>query len=216
VVKLVPVINTKTTQKLKERIRLLRDFKDVFQLDIADGKFTSWKTWNSPEILKKIKKIDRKFELHLMVHNPEQVLPYWLEVLPKRVIIHHEAIKDFSLLYDLCQVNETELGIAVNPETPFENISQYLDKISFLTILGVSPGPSGQSFQWFVLDRIKKLKRKYPQILCEVDGGINEENIEKVKDSGVDFIAIGSAIFESADPLEKITYFQKILKTSLK
>jgi ribulose-phosphate 3-epimerase len=214
VVKLIPVINTKTTQKLKERIHLLRDFKNIFQLDIADGKFTSWKTWNGPEILKKIKKIDRKFELHLMVHNPEQVLPYWLEVLPKRVIIHHEAIKDFSLLHDLCQKNETELAIAINPETPFEDINQYLDRISFITFLGVSPGPSGQNFQWFVLNRIIRLKKEYPKILCEVDGGINEENIEKVRDSGVDFVAIGSAIFESADPLKKVSYFQKILKTS--
>ncbi|MDD3098527.1 MAG: hypothetical protein PHU82_01720 [Candidatus Pacebacteria bacterium] len=210
--KLIPVINTKTTQKLEERIRLLRDFKGIFQLDIADGKFTSWKTWNSPEILKKIKKIDRKFELHLMVHNPEQVLPYWLEVLPKRVIIHHESIKDFSLLYSLCQENETEFGIAINPETSFEGINQYLDKVSFVTIMSVSPGPSGQDFQWFVLDRIAKLKKEYPKVFCEVDGGINEKNIEKVKDSGVDFIAIGSAIFESENPSEKITYFQKILK----
>ena len=51
--KLIPVINTKTTQKLKERIKLLKNFDGIFQIDIADGKFTSWKTWNSPEILKK-------------------------------------------------------------------------------------------------------------------------------------------------------------------
>lgn len=209
--KLIPVINTKTTQKLEERIRLLKSFKGIFQIDIADGKFTSWKTWNSPEILKKIKKIKRKFELHLMVFNPEQVLPYWLESSPKRVIIHHEAIKDFSYIYNLCQENKVEIGIAVNPETLFTAVGQYLSKVKFIVALGVSPGPSGQRFQWFVLDRIQEFKTKYPKIQCEIDGGINEENIEEIKKSGVDFIAIGSAIFEAKEPLERILYFEKIL-----
>lgn len=210
---LIPVINTKTIQKLKERIRLLQDFEGLFQIDIADGKFTAWKTWNSPEVLKKIKKIEKKFELHLMIHNPESMLPYWLEVVPKRVIIHLETIKNFDLLLSLCKEKEIELGIAINPETPFEDLNQYLSKINFVTILGVSPGPSGQKFQWFVLDRIKKIKSNFPQIRCEIDGGINEENIREVKKSGVDFVAIGSAIFENKDPLEKIMYFQNILTT---
>ena len=209
--KLIPVVNTKTIQKLKERIRLLQGFNGIFQIDIADGQFTAWKTWNSPEVLKKNKKIANKFELHLMIHNPEQILPYWLEVAPKRVIIHHEAIKNFDLLYNLCQEKEVEIGIALNPETPFESINQHLEKVNFITILGVSPGPSGQQFQWFVLDRIKKLKTRFPKILCEIDGGINEDNIEQVKKSGVDFVAIGSAIFENKDPLARIAYFQKIL-----
>lgn len=207
----VPVINVKTIQKLKARINLLKDFNDIFQIDIADGKFTAWKTWNSPEVLKKIKKIERKFELHLMVYNPQEVIPYWLEISPKRIIIHLETIKNFALLDNLCRAKEVELGVAINPETPFEAIDNYLDKVNFVTILGVSPGPSGQKFHWFVLDRVKKIKSNYPKIQCEIDGGINEDNIEKVKKSGADFIAIGSAIFESEDPLERISYFQKIL-----
>jgi len=209
--KLIPVINTKTTQKLKERIKLLKDFDGIFQIDIADGKFTSWKTWNGPEILKKIKKIKGKFELHLMVFNPEQVLPYWLETSPKRVIIHYEAIKDFSYIHELCHKNGVELGIAINPDTPFTVLDQYLKKIKIVVALGVNPGPSGQKFEWFVLDRIQEFKTKYPKILCQIDGGVNEENLEEIKKSGVDFVAVGSAIFDGKDPLKKIQCFNKIL-----
>jgi len=209
--KLIPVINTKTTQKLKERINLLKDFDGIFQIDIADGKFTSWKTWNSPELLKKIKKIKGKFELHLMVFNPEQVLPSWLETSPKRVIIHHESIKDFDHIYKLCEKNGVELGIAINPDSPFSVLDQYLDKVKFIVVLGVNPGPSGQKFEWYVLDRIQKFKTKYPKIKCEIDGGINEDNLDEIKKSGANFIAIGSAIFEAENPLQKILYFQKKL-----
>jgi len=209
--KLIPVINTKTTQKLKERIKLLKDFEGIFQIDIADGKFTSWKTWNSPEVLKKIKKIKGKFELHLMVFNPEQVLPSWLETSPKRVIIHQEAIKDFDHIYELCDKNGVELGIAINPDSPFSVLDQYLDKVKFIVVLGVNPGPSGQKFEWYVLDRIQEFKTKYPKIKCEIDGGINEDNLDEIKKSGANFIAIGSAIFEAENPLQKILYFQKKL-----
>ena len=78
-------------------------------------------------------------------------------------------------------------------------------------MLGVNPGPSGQKFEWYVLDRIQEFKIKYPKIRCEIDGGINEENLEEIKKSGADFIAVGSAIFEAKDPLERILYFQKSL-----
>lgn len=209
--KLVPVINTKTTQKLKERIKLLKDFNGIFQIDIADGKFTAWKTWNSPEVLKNIKKIKGRFELHLMVFNPEQVLPSWLETFPKRVIIHYEAIKDFSYIYELCHKNGVELGIAINPETPFTVLDKYLKKIDIIVALGVNPGPSGQKFEWFVLDRIQEFKTKYPKILCEIDGGVNEENLEEIKKSGVDFIAVGSAIFDGKNPSRKIECFKRML-----
>jgi len=209
--KLIPVINTKTTQKLKERINLLKNFDGIFQIDIADGKFTSWKTWNSPEILKKIKKIKGKFELHLMVFNPEQVLSSWLETSPKRVIIHHEAIKDFSYIHELCYKNGVELGIAINPGTSFNVLDQYLKKIDMVLALGVHPGPSGQKFEWFVLDRIEEFKTKHPKVLCQIDGGVNEENLEEVKKSGVDFIAVGSAIFDGKDPSKKIECFQRMI-----
>jgi ribulose-phosphate 3-epimerase len=208
---IIPVINTKTTQKLKERINLLKNFDGIFQIDIADGKFTSWKTWNRPGILKKIKKIKGRFELHLMVFNPEQVLPNWLESSPKRVIIHCEAIKDFSYIYELCHKDGIELGIAINPETSFTVIDKYLKKIDLVVVLGVTPGPSGQKFEWFALDRIQKFKKKHPKVLCEIDGGIDKKILETIKKSGVDFVAIGSAIFESNDPLAMISYFRKEL-----
>jgi len=78
-------------------------------------------------------------------------------------------------------------------------------------VLGVTPGSSGQKFKWFVMDRIQEFKTKYPKVLCEIDGGVNEENLEEVKKSGVDFIGIGSAIFEAEDPIERISYFKESL-----
>jgi len=208
---IIPVINVKTKQKFEEKLHQLSKFSSIFQIDIADGNFISWKNWNAPEELKTIKGIREKFELHLMVKNPEIVLPLWLETRPKRIIIHQEALRNFDAVYQMCQRARVELALALNPSTPLDAIKDYLKKINFIVFLSVAPGPSGQKFQWYVLDKVQDLRKKYPQLNIEVDGGINEEIFSEVLKAGANYLAIGSAIFESENPKEKILAFQKML-----
>ena len=207
---IVPVINVKTKQKFEERLHQLAKFSGIFQIDVADGNFTSWKNWNEPQELKTIKGIREKFELHLMVKNPEIVVPLWLETRPKRIIIHQEALRDFDVIYKMCQIARVELALALNPSTSIDSLKNYLKKINFIVFLSVAPGPSGQKFQWYVLDKIQELREKYPQLNIEVDGGINEENFSEVLKVGANYLAIGSAIFESENPKAKILAFQKM------
>ncbi|NMB92152.1 MAG: ribulose-phosphate 3-epimerase [Parcubacteria group bacterium] len=208
---IIPVINVKTKQKFEEELRQLSDFSGIFQLDIADGKFTNWKNWNAPEEIKSIKGIRQKFEVHLMVQNPEIVLSAWLETKPKRIIVHHEALKDFPSVLKMCQANKIELGIALNPATPISVFKNYSKKIDFVLMLCVDPGPSGQKFQWYVLDKIKELRKNYPNLNIEVDGGVNEETIPEILKSGANYFAIGSAIFNSEKPKEKLLLFKKLI-----
>jgi ribulose-phosphate 3-epimerase len=208
---IIPVINVKTKQKFEERLRQISKFSGIFQIDVADGDFTSWKNWNVPEELKTIKGIREKFELHLMVKNPERVLPLWLETRPKRIIIHQEALRDFDTVYQMCQKAKVELALALNPSTSLDPTRDYLKKINFVVFLSVAPGPSGQKFQWYVLDKVQDLRKKYPQLNIEVDGGINEETFSEVLKAGANYLAIGSAIFERENPKEKILVFQKML-----
>ena len=71
-------------------------------------------------------------------------------------------------------------------------------------LLSVIPGPSGQGMQHFVLEKAQQIKKKNRKIKIELDGGINEQNLETVVTFGIDYLAIGSAIFNSKKPLEKI------------
>jgi len=208
---IIPVINVKTKQKFEERIHLLKDFKGIFQIDVADGVFTNWKNWHAPEELKEIKHLKNRFEIHLMIQNLEKNLPLWLESKPKRVIVHLEGLKNFEEVSKMCQKANAELALALNPETPIERLTPYLKKISFVVLLGVDPGPSGQKFRYFVLDKIKELREKNPKINIELDGGINEEIALEALKSGANILAIGSAIFESENPKEKIKYFEELL-----
>lgn len=208
---IIPVINVKTRQKFEERLRCLSKFSDIFQVDVADGKFTAWKNWNFPEELKAIKNIRGKFELHLMVNNPEMAVPLWLETGPKRIIVHLEALKNFSAVYQMCKKAKVELALALKPNTPTEDIEEHLDQINFVVFLGVMPGPSGQKFEWYVLDKIKALRKKYPRLNIEIDGGVNETTLPEALKAGANYFAVGSFIFEGENPKEKIIRLRKLL-----
>lgn len=208
---IIPVINVKTKQKFEERLKILKDFKGTFQIDIADGVFTGFKNWSSAEDLKTIKHIRNKFELHLMIQNVEKQLPDWLETKPKRIIVHLETLHNFENVLKTLEKNKIEPALALNPDTPISAIFNYIKDINFVVLLGVDPGPSGQKFRYFVLDKIKSLREKYPKINIELDGGINEEVALEALKAGANILAIGSAIFEAENPKEKIKEFEELL-----
>ncbi|MGE4554814.1 MAG: hypothetical protein AB7D02_01635 [Candidatus Paceibacterota bacterium] len=214
-VQIVPVVNVKTYKKFQDRIGFLKDFSGIFQIDVSDGKFCSFKNWADPAKIKKIRSIKRKFEFHLMVDSPEKSIEDFLEAYPLRVIVHIESLKNFDFLKETCQKQEerVELGLAINPFTEVQLLKKYLDKkmVNFVLVLGVEPGPSGQKFQWFVLDRIKELRKKYPHLNIELDGGINEEIALKAKEAGANLLAIGSYLFESKNPKERLKKLEELL-----
>ena len=189
--KVIPTINCVHFECVKEKLKAAAKFSSWAQIDIADGTFTPNNTWNAPEDLKK-PQID--LEIHLMTENPEKAINDWLETGAKRIIVHIETIKDLKL-----KTGNFELGLAINPETPVEKLAPYLNNIKFVLILGVEPGLSGQKFNDGVLEKIKFLKTNYPDVIIEVDGGINLETAKLCKEAGANILVSGSYIWESSN-----------------
>ncbi|MGB9681159.1 MAG: hypothetical protein ACPLXL_01285 [Minisyncoccia bacterium] len=211
-VEIYPVINVKTYKKFLQRLTVIKNFDTLFQIDFSDGQFCSFKNWADPSKIKEIKEIKRKFEFHLMVDSPEIVIENFLEANPFRVIIHIENIKDFDFLKEICNKNKVELGLALNPYTEIEVLERYLGqgKVNFVLLLGVNPGPSGQNFQWFVLEKVQRLRKKYPKINIELDGGVNEEVLKEGMKAGANIFAVGSYLFEGKDPIKRFKYLKSL------
>lgn len=213
---IIPVINDKTSLKIQAKLSLFKDYHNWLQLDIADGKFTTWKNFTDiPKIINLISKlkVKAKWEVHLMVKNNLKIFQDLLALRPKRIIFHYEALNNDEIFwfYRETKRHHIEMGIALVPETPVEAIVPYLQKIKFVLLLGVTPGPSGQVFHGYVLDKVKYLKKKYPGIKVELDGGIDEEIAKKAIENKVDYLAMGSLIFDSPQPWEKF----QVIKQSL-
>lgn len=190
----------------KERMKEAAEFSDLVHVDIADGKFTPHITGDTPENLQKIVEEtpelkNLKFEIHLMVDNPEGVIDSWLRTgLIKRIIIHLEAMTDSVYILEKCERFGAEAMLAINPGTEAERLLAYADDFSYFQVLAVSPGPAGQSLQPNILDKIKFLKEKTPNVKIEIDGGVNDKTISSIKDAGTDIAVSGTYIFESENP----------------
>lgn len=211
-VEIYPVINVKTYKKFLQRLTIIKNFDTFFQIDFSDGKFCSFKNWADPSKIKQVKEIRRKFEFHLMIKNPEAVIDSFLEANPFRVIVQIESLRDFDFLRRSCLSKKVELGLALNPYTPIDSVDKFVQErdINFLLLLGVEPGPSGQKFLWFVLEKAQKLREKYKDLIIELDGGINEEVTKEAIKLGINILAVGSYLFEDKNPIERYKFLRSL------
>lgn len=213
--RIIPAINCENFECVKEKLQKVKEISvNWAQIDIADGKFTSHKTWNNSKELSDVRGqlSDVNLEIHLMVENPETVIDDWIETGAKRIIIHYEAIIDsakkhsdnnegdiLNFILAKCKNNGVELGLAINPETSVEKLIPYLNTIKFIQILAVDPGLAGQKFKKEALEKIKFLinlkLNEYTNTIFEVDGGINLETAKLCRKAGADILVVASYIW---------------------
>lgn len=213
---IIPAINCNTFKEVTKRIEEARTFlpkSGWLQIDISDGKFNPNKSWNNPEKLAQWlqeKKItDINFEIHLMVIDPKPWVMRWFEAGAKRVIVHVEAITEKDMLF-LQGFGKGKVGIALVPATPIKKAEKYVQHFSFVQLLAVKPGFSGQKFERKVLEKIVFLKALHPDVIIEIDGGVNETTAPTLKDAGADVLVSGSYIFDAKDKKEAYMTLEKI------
>ena len=190
---------------------------DYFHIDVMDGKFvendTSERMKEYVTTLKQISNIP--LDVHLMVENVKKYVDEYIDFNPNIITFHIESIREKKEVYDIIKYikeNGIKIGIAIKPETKLEDIYEFLPFIHMVLIMTVEPGKGGQKFMKQMVNKISELK-KYVQdneidIDIEVDGGINEETADLVKDAGANILVVGVAIINSTNYAETI----KILK----
>ena len=197
-VEIIPSINVRTFEEVKERIKKLEPYVSCCHLDVTDGIFSKHPTWHNPADLPNL---DTKLniEVHLMVSEPEKVVGQWLIKPIKRVIVHLEAARDVELIIKKCREAGVEIGLAINPETFWGKFEPWFGKVDIYQTLAVHPGPSGQQLSEEIYDKIIHLRKSCPECIIEVDGGINPETAKKAKEAGANLLVAGSAIFSFSD-----------------
>lgn len=202
-VEIIPSINALTFSEVQEKITKVEPYVSWCHLDVTDGVFSTHATWNKPSDLVQLQ-TRLSVEVHLMVQNPERVLEEWLVKPIKRIIVHLEAVKDMSFILEKCQKAEIEIGMSIRPDTHWDKFIPYFNKINYISVLAVSPGPSGQKMAENTFNKVKNLKENCPSCLIEVDGGVNINNIASAAQEGAGVLVVGSAIFDSPDAGKEI------------
>ena len=180
--------------------------------DVMDGHFVNDISFGEP-LLRKLFTSHPEFnyDVHLMVSNPLKKLEDFYKIGAKKITIHLEA-KHLSLnliQYLINQYPKLELGISISPETDVEETFYLLPFISSILIMSVVPGKGGQKFIENSLNKVQVLKEKRKELnfAIAIDGGINDENIDKVISAGADHIIVGSYLFKILNDKEKVVSF---------
>lgn len=204
-VEVVPTINVKTFAEVKDRVKIIEPLGLTWaQLDVSDGVFTDFVSFNSPEELRELK-THLKLEVHLMTYEPEHDLDRWISSGVRRIIFHYEATHKGERIINEITRAGLEAGVALRPLTPWQFAEKLFSRLDLVQILGVNPGPSGQEFFGEeVVRKIETLKKAYPDMTVEVDGGVNDKTAKMLVDAGADILAVGSYLFSGDNPKEAL------------
>jgi ribulose-phosphate 3-epimerase len=208
-IEVVPAIIAKDFGDLEERVGLIEPYVARAQLDIMDGSFVDNETMKGFDELAKLE-TNLKFEVHLMVDDPLSYVEQFLKTdKVDKYILHVESEGNLNNVITMIRQAGREVGLSLNPQTPNEVLTDYLEKISFIQFMTVDPGFYGSPFVEDVLDKMTDFHYMYPNVPMQVDGGVNEETAHKVVEAGATTLVSGSYIFNSDDVSEAIYMLQR-------
>lgn len=216
---IIPAIIAKDFEELKNKLVQIDGLVSWAQIDVMDGVFVPPKTWDNPADLENISTAVN-LEAHLMVANPENIIDSWLNSPVKRILLHYESTDSETITGLLKKIADTgkSAGIALKLETPLWVLDFLIDSLLAtryslfsVQLMAISEiGYHGHPFEEKVLERIKTLREKYPDVTFSVDGGVSLENASKILSAGADNLIVGSAIFKSDNIKETLEKFKNL------
>ena len=179
---------------------------DFIHLDVMDGHFVPQLSFGEAYSREISKHSSIPLDVHLMVSNPEHEVPKYLELQPHFLTYHIEATHAPVRLAQSIRDSNVKVGLALSPGTPVHSLEPMLDYIDLVLLMSVEPGYYGQSFLSSSIDRVQAIKKMCinRNILLEVDGGINADNIQKLNTAGADITVVGGACFKTPDANESV------------
>jgi ribulose-phosphate 3-epimerase len=185
----------------------LRDLEaagaDRVQWDIMDGSFVPRIT-HGADVVAAARKLSRlPFEAHLMVDHPETQWEAFASAGCQVVIVHAEATRHLHLLLQDLRGAGVRAGVAINPATPLDAVTQVLDVVDHLLVMTVNPGRGGQDFIPSTLPKIRAGRELIEavglEVDLEVDGGISAKTAPLVAEAGANLLVAGSAVQRHPD-----------------
>ena len=178
---------------------------DYIHIDVMDNVFVPNYQLPINEVNELGKYTKKPFDIHLMVTDPLKFIDELNVSNTISITIHLEITENIDKIIDRIKALGYEAGLAIKPNTNIDLIDKYINKIDKIIIMSVEPGFGGQKFIPNSIERIKQIRKKRKDILIEVDGGINKDTIDSVKDI-IDIAVVGSYIVNSTD-------YQKAINT---
>jgi ribulose-phosphate 3-epimerase len=205
---IAPSILSANLARLQEEVDSIEGYADWLQVDVMDGHFVPNLSFGAPVV----KCINTKLiiDVHLMVTNPAYRVTEFLHAGAKHITFHAETIgntADRMHIIEAIRKGGATAGIALKPATPIAEIQDIVDSVDLVLIMSVEPGFGGQVFMPEVVEKIRELRAAHPNLMIQVDGGINRETAQLCREAGANNLVAGNFIFGSkirADAIQKL------------
>ena len=210
-VRIAPSILSADFMRLGDQIRLIEDGGAGFiHVDVMDGHFVPNITIGVPHV-KQLKAMARiPLDVHLMIANPLTQVPWFLAAGADMVTVHAETLEPDQMAEMATMIHDggAQAGISVKPNTPISLIKSVIGLYDMVLVMSVEPGFSGQSYIEGTDAKVAEVARIAaqcnPDLLIEVDGGMDTSTVGFVCAQGADVIVCGNAVFKAADPVAAI------------
>ena len=193
---------------------------DLIHVDVMDNNFVPNLTFGLPMVSRMQQITPKPLDIHLMIANVDEWAGGYAEAGAYSVTFHAEASESPVALARSLRAIGARAGVAIKPGTDVEPYLDVLHEFDQLLVMTVEPGFGGQSLIEDTLAKVSKARRKIDaeklDIWLQVDGGIDESNIERVAALGADTFVAGSAVFKAADRARQIDHLRELAESGIK
>ena len=215
-IELAPSILSADFAHLAEEVRAASEGGGtVIHVDVMDGHFVPNLTVGPPLVKSLRKATDLPLDCHLMIENPDQFIPEFVDAGADWISVHQEACRHLNRTLHLIRNHDAQAGEVIHPATPVDTLSEVLEIVDYVLVMSVNPGFGGQKF---IPETVRKIRRLADLRLqrglnyrIEVDGGIALDTVAEVVRAGAEILVAGNAVFGQGDPK---TNAQKLLKAA--
>jgi ribulose-phosphate 3-epimerase len=203
VVRIAPSILSADFAALAQAIDRVAPEADLLHVDVMDGHFVPNLTIGPPVVRSIRKHTAMYLDCHLMMTNPGEFLEAFRDAGADGCSVHVEVGGTVELIKQMRDLG-LDVGLAVNPDTPYESFEPFLADIDLLLLMTVFPGFGGQKFITDVMDKVRRTRdeidRRGLSVQIQVDGGIDVSTVGMAFAAGATVFVAGNAIFGQEDP----------------
>ena len=184
-------------------------------LDSMDNRFVPNLTFGPGPVGMLRRFSDIEYDAHLMVIEPESLIPAFAKAGVNGITVHYEACTHLHRILQMIRELDVKAGVALNPATPVTLLEPVLECIDRALIMTVNPGFGGQKAILPALKKVEWLKSEKAKggygYEIQVDGGVDQKNVHLFLEAGAENLVIGSALFQAGKTRDNIKAFTKLI-----